>query len=56
MNVMSKEEKESRARASLGQRYLYSPDHELVDLYEKLGGEWTEALEYYRPQTVHRRE
>tara|TARA_R110002051_G_scaffold308596_1_gene380481 strand:- start:1018 stop:1350 length:333 start_codon:yes stop_codon:yes gene_type:complete len=50
MKQMSDEEKEGRARASLGQRYIYSPDHELVDLYEKLGGEWTDKLEEYRPQ------
>tara|TARA_R110000796_G_C14487354_1_gene427376 strand:- start:466 stop:759 length:294 start_codon:yes stop_codon:yes gene_type:complete len=55
INVMSNEEKEDRAKASIRERYFYSPDTELVDLYEKLGGEWTEELEYYRPEIIYKR-
>jgi len=52
---MSNEEKEARAKASIRERYFYSPDTELVDLYEKLGGEWTDKLEEYRPEIIYKR-
>ena len=55
MDTMSEEEKESRARASVQEFFYYLPDHKLVDKYEELEGPWTDELEYYRPQIIHRR-
>jgi hypothetical protein len=52
---MSPEEKERRARSSVHESLYYLPDHKLVDKYEELEGHWTDELEYYRPQIIHRR-
>ena len=47
---MSDEQKENYVRSCIVERYYYAPDHEVVDKYENLGGEWTDKLEEYRPQ------
>jgi hypothetical protein len=55
LEEMTAEEKEQRVRSSINERYFMCPDNELVDVYESLDGEWTDALEYYRPKIVHKR-
>jgi hypothetical protein len=52
METMTKEERDRRVRNSIVERYFYEPDHRLVDAYDRLGGEWTDVLEDYRPKSV----
>ena len=47
---MSDEQKENYVRSCIVERYYYAPDHEVVDKYQTLDGEWTDNLEEYRPQ------
>jgi hypothetical protein len=44
MDQMDEEEKERRARGTIFESLLYSPDHELITKYERLGGKWTEGM------------
>ena len=44
MEGMSQEEKERRARGAVSERLYFAPDYELISLYEKAGGEWSEEM------------
>ena len=44
MEGMSQEEKERRARGAVSERLYYAPDYELISLYERAGGEWSEEM------------
>lgn len=49
---MTQEEKDRIIRNTIVERYFHEADHRLVDAYDRLGGEWTDVLEYYRPKEI----
>ena len=44
MEEMSDEECRRKARGTVSESLMYTPDHTLITKYEKCGGEWTEIM------------